>query len=85
MKTNDEMMDEIEKGIAETKKSIKETGWPPQADIDVMAKYGFAWHPDTQGWKRTAAVELGRLGGQAKSEAKTRAARKNAKKPRPRK
>jgi hypothetical protein len=72
MKTNDEMMDEIEKGIAETKKSIKETGWPPQADIDVMAKYGFAWHPDTQGWKRTAAV-------------KTRAARKNAKKPRPRK
>jgi len=34
--------------------------------------------------KNRAAVALGRLGGRVKSEAKTRAARANAKKPRPR-
>lgn len=34
--------------------------------------------------KNPAAVALGRLGGAKKSEAKTRAARRNAKKPRKR-
>lgn len=33
--------------------------------------------------KNTAAVALGRLGGQAKSPAKTEAVRENAKRPRP--
>lgn len=35
--------------------------------------------------KNPAAVALGRLGGRVKSAAKTKAARENAKRPRPRK
>ena len=35
--------------------------------------------------KNKHAVALGRLGGQVKSKAKTKAARENAKRPRPRK